>query len=164
VTPGLRKDTKGGVELFTEGDGKMKRVMLPIMGLALLGSFGVGSAAMADTVAFKAQLNAASEVPPNTSAATGQAEISLDTATKVLTYTVTYSGLSGPASGAHFHGPAEAGKNAGIVVPFNFVVSPIKGTATLTDAQISDLTGGRWYVNVHTSANPGGEIRGQVVK
>jgi len=37
------------------------------------------------------------------------------------------------------------------------------GTAVLTDAQIADLTAGKWYANIHTQANPGGEIRGQVV-
>ena len=44
------------------------------------------------------------------------------------------------------------------------VASPIKGTATLTDAQAADLAAGKWYFNVHTEANKGGEIRGQVAK
>ena len=89
---------------------------------------------------------------------------SFDTATRNLTWTVTYSGLSGPAAGAHFHGPGEAGKNAGIVLPFQSPTSPIKGSQTLTEAQTADLLAGKWYVNVHTAANPGGEIRGQMVK
>jgi CHRD domain. len=42
--------------------------------------------------------------------------------------------------------------------------SPIKGAATLTDAQIADLNAGKWYFNVHTAANPAGEIRGTVTK
>ena len=69
---------------------------------------------------------------------------------------------------AHFHGPAEAGKNAGVQIwisekgkPFE---SPFKGSAKLTDAQAADLMNGQWYVNIHTKANPGGEIRGQLVK
>ena len=82
--------------------------------------------------------------------------------THKLVYTVTYEGLSGPATAAHFHGPANAGQNAGVVVPFASAASPIKGEATLTDAQAADLLAGRWYVNVHTRAHPGGEIRGQV--
>ena len=122
------------------------------------------SVANAETIVFKAQLSGANEVPPNTSPASGQAEASLDTVTKVLTYTVTYASLTGPCIGAHLHGPGEHGKNAGIVIPFNFVATPIKGTATLTDTQIADLSAGRWYVNIHTSAHPGGEIRGQLVR
>ena len=87
----------------------------------------------------------------------------LNTATKELTYTLTFDNLTGPATAAHFHGPAAAGANAGVVVPLgNNPTSPIHGSKTLTDAQIADLEAGKWYVNVHTAANPGGEIRGQV--
>ena len=120
--------------------------------------------AAAETVALKADLKASNEVPPNSSTATGTAEATFDTATRSLTWTVTYSGLSGPAAGAHFHGPGEAGKNAGIVLPFQSPTSPIKGTQTLTEAQATDLLAGKWYVNVHSAANPGGEIRGQMMK
>ena len=86
-------------------------------------------------------------------------------ATKNLTWTVTFTGLKGPATAAHFHGPAEAGKNAGVAVAIpNAASSPAEGSATLTDAQAADLTAGKYYVNIHTAANPGGEIRGQVTK
>jgi hypothetical protein len=44
------------------------------------------------------------------------------------------------------------------------LASPIKGAATLTDAQAADLTSGKWYFNIHTEANKAGEIRGQVLK
>jgi hypothetical protein len=64
----------------------------------------------------------------------------------------------------HFHGPAAAGANAGVALGFTgSVESPIKGSATLTPAQLADLTAGKWYVNLHTAANPGGEVRGQVM-
>ena len=113
----------------------------------------------------KATLNGKSEVPANTSAGTGTADIDYDAASKKLSWKVTYSGLSGPATAAHFHGPAEAGKNAGVAVPIaNIASSPAEGSATLTDAQAADLLGGKLYVNIHTAANPGGEIRGQVTK
>lgn len=135
--------------------------MKHILALAVIAT--IAAPAWADTVTFHATLNGASEVPPKTSAGTGEATATLDTATRELAYTVEFSGLSGPATMAHFHGPAAVGANAGVQVPLgNNPASPIKGNAKLTDAQIADLLAGKWYVNVHTAANPGGEIRGQV--
>ena len=114
---------------------------------------------------YKATLDGKAEVPANTSAGKGTADIDYDAATKKMTYKLTYSGLSGPATAAHFHGPAEAGKNAGVAVPIaNAGSSPAEGSATLTDAQAADLAAGKLYINVHTAAKPGGEIRGQVTK
>ncbi|MGJ5066831.1 CHRD domain-containing protein [Bradyrhizobium oligotrophicum] len=120
--------------------------------------------ARAETVILKSELKAANEVPPNASTASGAAEASFDTATRTLSWKVTYSGLTGPAMGAHFHGPSEPGKNAGIVLPFKSPETPITGSAVITDAQAADLLAGRWYANVHTQANPGGEIRGQMTR
>jgi hypothetical protein len=121
--------------------------------------------ARADQINFKADLSSASEVPPVTGAGKGTATASLDTAAKTLTWTVTYSGLSGPATAGHIHGPAVAGANAGVLVPFTGdLASPIKGSATLTDAQISDLEAGKLYVNLHTADNKPGEIRGQLTR
>jgi hypothetical protein len=123
------------------------------------------SAASAATIDFRGTMSGKSEVPPNASTGTGDVVATLDTATKKLTYTLTYIGLSGPATAAHFHGPADAGANAGVAVPIGTnPPSPITNTVTLTDAQISDLEAGKWYANVHTAANPGGEIRGQMMK
>jgi hypothetical protein len=113
----------------------------------------------------KATLDGKSEVPPNTSAGKGAADIDYDAASKKLTWKLTYSGLSGPPTAAHFHGPADAGKNAGVAVAIpNATSSPAEGSATLTDAQAADFAAGKYYINVHTAANPGGEIRGQVTK
>ena len=120
--------------------------------------------ASAETITLKADLKGSNEVPPNSSPASGTAEATLDTTSKLLTYTITYKDLTGPALGAHFHGPVEAGKNAGIVLPFKSVQSPIQGSATLTDQQAADLLAGKWYANIHTAANPGGELRGQMMK
>jgi hypothetical protein len=121
--------------------------------------------AFAATEQFHADMKGSTEVPANDSAGTGIVDATLDTATKSLDYTVTWSGLTGAATMAHFHGPAAAGKNAGVAVPLGVSpVSPVHGTATLTDAQIADLEGGLWYANVHTAAHKGGEIRGQVIK
>jgi hypothetical protein len=123
------------------------------------------ASAYAQTLKFRATIDAAQEVPPNDSKGKGTADLTYDTATKNLTWTITFDGLTGPAAAAHFHGPAEPGKNAGVALPIGQnVTSPAKGSATLTDAQAADLIAGRWYVNVHTAANKGGEIRGQVTK
>lgn len=117
---------------------------------------------------FKANMNAASEVPPTQSSGTGTVTASYDPATKMLTWEGNFSGLTGPATAAHFHGPAETGKNAAPAIWISEkgqnLSSPFKGSATLTDAQADDLQKGLWYANVHTEANKGGEIRGQVVK
>jgi len=114
---------------------------------------------------FKASLDGKAENPPTTSTGTGTADIDYDAATKKLSWKLTYTGLSGPATAAHFHGPAEPGKDAGVEVAIpNATSSPAEGSATLTDAQAADLTSGKMYVNVHTAANPKGEIRGQVTK
>ncbi len=119
-------------------------------------------AAHADKVKYSAKLDGASEVPANDSKGTGKAKLVYDTDSKKLTYTITYKDLSGDALAAHFHGPADPGANGGIEAPITVGKSPIKGDATLTDAQAADLAAGKWYVNIHTKANPGGEIRGQV--
>lgn len=112
---------------------------------------------------FSADLTGGQEVPPVTTPARGSATAALEGST--LDYTVQFSGLSGPATGAHFHGPAVAGQNAGVQVNIgqSGLASPLKGSAKLTDQQVADLKAGRMYLNVHTARNPGGEIRGQVL-
>jgi hypothetical protein len=130
--------------------------------LSLLTIFLVWGTAQAEQVKFRADL---APGPGIASSGKGMATASLDTNTKTLTWTVDYSGLSGPATAAHIHGPADPGANAAIVVPFTGnLASPIKGSATLTDAQIAQLEAGKWYVNIHTEANKPGEIRGQLVR
>ena len=113
---------------------------------------------------FGAFMTGAQEVPPTTSLGNGNASVTLDP-DGTLHWTVSYQGLSGPATAAHFHGPALPGTNAGVVVAISGATptNPMQGTAHLNPTQVADLVAGRWYVNVHTAANPGGEIRGQVV-
>ena len=120
-------------------------------------------AARAETMKFSADLAGTSEVPATTSPGKGEVSVQYDSATKMLSWKGTYSGLTGAASAAHFHGPAEAGKNAGVAVPAPAAASPFEGSAALTDAQAADLAAGKIYFNLHTAANPGGEIRGQVM-
>jgi CHRD domain len=145
----------------------MRRMLLrsTVAGFMAVSFLALAPAAFAQAVMYKADLKASTQVPPNDSKGTGALTASYDPASKKLTYTVNYKDLTGPATAAHFHGPADAKTNAGIVVPVNgAVTSPIKGEATLTDAQAKDLADGKWYFNVHTAANKGGEIRGQVMK
>ncbi|HTV36817.1 MAG TPA: CHRD domain-containing protein [Xanthobacteraceae bacterium] len=126
------------------------------------------SRSQAATTTFKADLKGSSEVPSNTTSGTGSATVTLDPATNKITWNVTFSGLTGPATAAHIHGPAPAGKNAGVMIWLSEkgkpAASPLTGSGSLTAAQASDLMNGQCYVNVHTAANPGGEIRGQLVK
>jgi hypothetical protein len=132
----------------------------------LAAAFTVGclSAASAAMIDYKATMTGKSEVPPTTSTGSGDVLATLDTGKKTLTYTMTYMGLTGPATAAHFHGPAAPGVNAGVVIPIGVPpANPATGTVTLTDAQMKDLEAGKWYANVHTAANKGGEIRGQMM-
>ena len=120
--------------------------------------------ASAETVTYEAMVLPSTEVPPVTnSKATGKITATYDTATHMLTYDATYADLTGPASMAHFHGPAPVGKSAGVMVPITSgLESPMKGSVKLTDDQAKALMDGDVYFNIHTAANKGGEIRGQV--
>ncbi len=112
---------------------------------------------------YEATLSAAQEVPPANSQGRGTAEVQLNRNTNVLTWKVTYSGLTTTPSAGHIHGPAGPGQNAGVVVPFtNITAQPVTGQATITSQQFGDLAAGLWYVNIHTPNYPGGEIRGQL--
>ena len=145
----------------------MRRVLLrsAVAGVMAASFLAIAPAAFAQAVMYKADLKAASEVPAIDSKGTGTLQATYDPASKKLSYTVNYKDLTGPATAAHFHGPADAKANAGVLVPVTgALTSPIKGEATLTDAQAKDLADGKMYFNVHTAANKGGEIRGQVTK
>lgn len=138
------------------------------MALGACSQMGMGGGARGTETGmetYRATLSGSQEVPPNSSAGSGSAEVTVNPSTMAMTYRVTYSGLSGPASMGHIHGPAPAGQNAGVKIPFPSVAqSPITGSGTLTAEQYADLKGGRYYVNIHTAANPGGEIRGQLTR
>ena len=131
--------------------------------LVAAGALAVAGCGMMDrmTGAMSVPLSGANEVPPNASAGTGTAKVELDGT--VLKWTVTYSGTTGPVTAGHFHGPAPAGANAGVALPFTgSMASPIVGQASLTSMQVDQVKQGLWYVNLHTAAHPGGELRGQV--
>ena len=138
---------------------KVKLISASVAMLALL-----AAPAFAEETKFMAMLSGAEEVPPTTSAGTGTANVTWNSDTKELSWTIEFSGLSGPAVAAHFHGPADPGANAGPVVTIDDLESPSEGKATLTDEQAADLAAGKWYINLHTAASPDGEIRGQVTE
>ena len=122
--------------------------------------------AHAAPISLKVTLTGAQQVPPVQTAGTGTADLTYDPTTRVVTWTITYSGLSGPATMAHFHGPAAEDKNGPVVIWLSKQgsppTSPISGQATLTPEQAQQFAAGDWYINVHTQAHPAGEIRGQV--
>ena len=149
--------------MFTLLDSRRSRLLLALGATVALA--GGVSAAQAEMVKLHASMNAASEVPPNATKGSGTAEFTYDTASKKLEWNVSYKDMSGPVTAGHIHGPAAPGANSGVAVPFqNAGSSPIKGSATLTDAQAADLMAGKDYVNLHTAENKGGEIRGQIMK
>jgi Cu/Zn superoxide dismutase len=139
----------------------MFRRSIVLAGFAVI----LAGSASAATVKFHATLSAASEAPPTKSTGSGEATVSLDTATHEITWDVTFSGFSSDVAAAHIHGPAEPGKNAGVVVPFGAAPkSPLHGTAKLTAEQEQQLTAGMYYVNVHSKNFPSGAVRGQLME
>lgn len=113
-------------------------------------------------VTYKATLTGANEVPANSSTATGTATLTLNTDTKVFSVTLPHNVVG--VTGGHIH-KAAVGANGDVVFPFANLTSPITFTSpVLTAAQEADLNAGLYYVNLHTAAFPGGEIRGQLIK
>jgi hypothetical protein len=122
--------------------------------------------ALAATQSFQAPLVGTQQVPAVETSGVGMADLTHDPATRVVTWTITYGGSSGPVTMAHFHGPAAKGENAAPQISLTKkspAENPIKGQATLTPEQAKDFLAGKWYVNLHTEAHSAGEIRGQVV-
>ena len=121
--------------------------------------------ASAEIITFTVSLSGAVQVPPAATGGAGTLSAQYDTQTRLLVWLVTYSGMTGPPTAAHFHGPADVGANAGVVIPLEGgLSSPITGQATLTPEQAADLMAGRLYLNIHSAAFPGGEIRGQLLR
>jgi CHRD domain len=141
-----------------------RHALIPFV--VLLGFVNAG-VALADAVSFKVPLTGKECVPPVDTTGSGTANLTYDPATRVVTWNISYAGLSSASTMAHFHGPATAGKNAPPVIWLSTQGSPpanpMTGTATLTPDQAKQFSAGEWYVNVHSQSHPAGEIRGQVV-
>lgn len=139
-----------------------RTVMIASVAIAAIGM--TLTTASAETITYRANLTAAAETPPTKSEGRGTLGATFDTVTKKLSWTVTYSGLTGPATMAHFHGPAKEGVAGPVMVPIKGdLASPINGEAELTADQAKALQSGEMYFNIHTAANKPGEIRGQLV-
>lgn len=96
------------------------------------------------------------------SSGTGFATMTFDTVTNDFNWNISWSGLTGVETAAHFHGPALPNQNAGVQVAIDYTTNPSIGMAVLTNPQEADLLAGLWYINIHSTVDPGGEIRGQV--
>jgi hypothetical protein len=111
-------------------------------------------------------MNGGKEVPANATTGSGTLTGTYNKATNKLTYTIAFTGLTGTSTAMHFHGPATTTVNAAVAIGLTIntpgAAGGATGEVTLTEAQEADLLAGMWYLNVHTAANPGGEIRGQV--
>lgn len=120
-----------------------------------------------NTYAVSGNASGSQEVPAVTTTATGSLSGTYNATTNSLSYTITWTGLSGIATDAHLHGPAAIGVSAGVLVPLtittNAATGTATGTATLTDDAETALLSGNVYYNIHTVANVDGEIRGQIV-
>jgi Cu/Zn superoxide dismutase len=124
------------------------------------GAFASVSAAQAEMLKFHADLVASEEAPATDSKGKGMAEVTVDTDTKKVSWTVKTDGLTGDATAAHIHGPAAVGEKAAPEIDMSKAI--MEGSAEITDAQLADIQAGKTYVNIHTAKFPDGEIRGQL--
>lgn len=142
----------------------MSKLARSVLFLSTLAAASALAPALAETVKYKADLTSADEVPPNDSGAKGTIEATYDSDAGTLSWSGSYSGLTGPAIAAHFHGPAAAGANAPPVVPVDASKSPFEGSAKISPDVAKQFADGKIYFNVHTAKNKGGETRGQLAK
>lgn len=131
-----------------------------VWGVACVLAIAVGTA-QAATYHFNFPIDGTQAGTP--SPGTGTGIVDYNDVSNLLEWNIGWSGLVGTPTLAHFHGPALPGQNAGVQVGIGVASNPVIGSATITETQESQLLGGLWYVNIHTTEYGGGEIRGQVV-
>jgi hypothetical protein len=132
---------------------------------AAVAAFALAPAAEAKVYKLHFVMTGKAETPPNDSRGKGAGSVTFDSQTNDLSWHITWSGLTGDATAAHFHGLAKPGVAAPPILPIHSkpMESPLIGSQTITPDQAKDLLAGLWYFNVHTAANPMGELRGQVL-
>jgi CHRD domain len=159
----------------------LKLTVLPISLFALLLSFSscepnAEQKRVTDYEKKGIVMSGAQEVPANASTAIGTLDVAYTRNTRTLTYTFRWSGLSGPVTVFHIHGLAPVGYTAPVVQTFN-AANIVRCNAASTTAcgsysgsfqvdgvvvKEEDLLNGMYYVNIHSAAFPGGEIKGQI--
>jgi hypothetical protein len=147
------------------GISTLRRAVVALAGVACMGVVAVAEAA---PIPISVPLSGSEQVPPVQTQGSGTANLTYDPDTRVVTWNITFSGLSSDATMAHIHGPGPIGKNAPPVVWLSkrgssSVTSPMTGQATLSPEQAQEFIGGNTYINVHTKQHPDGEIRGQII-
>ena len=121
--------------------------------------------AAAQTKSFTVELTGEQQAPPLRTSGIGTAIVQLDTSTGAVSVAGRYRNLIGNAIAAHIHGNARRGANAGVRIGLTVsggTGGTFSGSGMLNAAQVRDLLDGLMYVNVHSIAHPGGEIRAQI--
>jgi len=131
--------------------------------LAVLALGLFAGSASANFYSYEFVIDGAQEVPAVVTPAFGTGVVTLDTGTNLLTWNISWQDLLGTVSNAHFHGPAVPGVNAAVRIGLDFTQNPMIGSTTISTAFADEVIAGLWYVNIHSTFRPGGEIRGQVV-
>jgi hypothetical protein len=164
----------------------MKLIKLTAFGLLLFSSIMLFTSCETDAELKKTTdfsktgiiLSSAQEIPANSSTALGSMDVFYTRETRILTYSVSWTGLTGAVTAMHIHGLGSPGYNAPIlqnIIAAGGVGIFAPGSAYGINGKVSasllidgvflkeqDLLNGNFYMNIHTAANPGGEIRGQI--
>ena len=137
------------------------------MGMSNSGMMKPADTMMAKMSTFSGTVSGSNEVPAVTSSVSGNVTLTLNEDAKTAQVTGMVMNLSGAPVASHIHAPALKGSNAGVLKPLTYTASgtnmyTISGGFSLTDAEIADLKAKKFYFNIHTPANPGGEGRAQL--
>lgn len=131
--------------------------------LAVVAGLGLGAHAHAALLVYDFPIDGLQETPPVATPGFGTGHVTLDTNTLELTWNISWQDLIGTVNNMHFHGPAAVGVPAGVRLGLDFSQNPAIGSAFISAGFAQEIQDGLWYVNIHSTFRPGGEIRGQVV-
>ena len=137
----------------------MRTAMVVILTAAICVAFYTAPKAQS----YVATIDGAQQVPPAATSGNGFGCFTLSATAPILNFQVSYVGLSSAETASHIHGPAPVGLNTGVIFPLPLGPVKIGSVGPLTAVELADLHAGLWYVNIHTTNFPGGEIRGQIL-